>query len=328
MVTTAPPAAQTRGGLRIPALVVDLVPVGLATLAIAVVPARGAAGSVVDDRVIALQLLAAIAMAVTLLTERVRIASSESHAAPPTVVALAVVGVGAGIAALVRPDLGPLLLGPTITCGVVGGYLACHGLRAPAVLRRVTALSFGTWLPVAAFAVATLRSTFGGVSDLVYRRLALLPVVDDPSMTWRLPTSLLSNGVLIPAVAGVLWWAWASPTTASRHERNHARTRIAAGAVLGLIVHHAVVLMAPTDRYSPVGLDRIVTGPALDLIVGAVVFVTVAVSLSGRPVRPERRTTPYRDPYLFGEAHDRTGRDTGVLVVACWLPLVAIALSR
>ncbi len=329
MVTTTPyttvrSPADTDLGIK-----VELVPLAIALLAVGIVSRGGGPeASVVDDRIVAFQLLCAVGIALTLMTERTRIRQAESHAAPPSLGMVSAIGIIAGVGALVAPELGRQLLGPTITCGAVGSYLACHGLRAPAVLRRVAALSLGIWLPVATLTVGALSSALTGPSDLLYRRLYLVPGLADPEAPWRLATSTLSTGILVPVAVALLWWSWGTPTSSSPAERDRARLRVGAVSVVALLVHHVVVLRAPVDAYSADRLVRLVTGPGFDLVVGAVAFAVVAASLTGRSVRAERREVPHRDPYLFGAAHDRSMRGTGVLVMACWLPLVAVALAQ
>lgn len=319
--STSPPVGTVRPFA--PALVVLLI-CGLGTLAV------GREGwNSTDDGAAVVPIVALVAIAVASLRWR------------PTPSTVAIRPVSSGLAQgvnltaavlattlIIRPDLGGLLIGPVMTLALVGSYLSLWGYRALALLRTVTLLSFLTWEPAAGFVHAVVRSSLQQPSDLLYRRLAQLPMLAIDEEPWRLFSSQLHRGSLV-VIATVALGVGANRWRMSPRSVVDLILVVASA----LVAHHIVILLVPLDQYEPSEMTQLATNPTIELAISIVAVMGLSLIRSRRseqdhvsPGGSLPSVLDDRDPVIFANSQRQVSPLTTGLLLTCLVPLITVAL--
>ena len=232
------------------------------------------------------------------------------------------------VAMILLPDTRPELLGPALSVATVGSYLGLWGLRSPALLRSVAMLGLLTWTWVADAVHSVVRTSLELPSDMIYRRLAALPVLGVADQPWRLHTAVLHRGTLVVVATIVIGFA------ASRW-RLTIRNVVDVGVVafVALVVHHAVLLASPVDEYAPSEAARLASHPVLEVGIAAAAVVALACVrwrrdgapeplVSAPPVEPSTR-----DPFIFSSAANGTNLPLTAVLLATAAPLWALVVA-
>lgn len=239
--------------------------------------------------------------------------------------AVAATAIALGVVTAAVPAVREDLFGPAVSIATIGTFLGLWGLRSPALLRNVAILGLLTWAPIASAAHGVVRTSLELPSEMVYRRLAAMPLLGIADEPWRLHTALLHRGALVAITTIILGVA------ASRW-RVSARTvvDVTIVAFLALVVHHSIVLGSPVDEYAPDDAAMFASHPLLEVGVGGVAVLVLAVVQWAR-VRRSRHDAPSvpntaavadgRDPFIFGVDGARTSFVTGAVLFAAAVPL-------
>jgi hypothetical protein len=230
-------------------------------------------------------------------------------------------------AMLALPDARPELLGPALSVATIGSYLGLWGLRSPALLRSVAILGLLTWTWVADAVHAVARTSLELPSDMVYRRLAALPLLGIADEPWRLHTAVMHDGTLVVVATIVIGFA------ASRW-RLTIRNVVDVGVVafIALVVHHAVLLSSPVDQYSPSDTARLASHPVVEVGIAIVAVAALACVRWRRDGTTEPLVvTPLvepssRDPFIFSSADPGTNVPIVAALLATALPLWALVV--
>ena len=213
-----------------------------------------------------------------------------------------------------------------MTLALTGVYLASFQFRASFLLRRLTVLSVFLWIPVAQAVSGLVRSSLGPVSDLVYRRLAMLEVLSVEHHPWRLFSAMTDRATVM--VIGTVML-----TTALSRRRLSLRSLFAMVAVMtvGMIAHHLAVLLAPIERYDrPVWAD-IVPGSNAEVVLAIVAASIVTLLARARPDQASASTTVAadRDPVIFAVVDgDTTAPPLRIVIALAMVVLVATVVMR
>lgn len=242
---------------------------------------------------------------------------------------IVVAAVVLGVVTMALPDVREDLFGPAVSVATIGTFLGLWGLRSPALLRNVAILGLLTWAPIASAVHGVVRTTLELPSEMVYRRLAAMPLLGIADEPWRLHTALLHRGSLVVITTVVLGFA------ASR-SRVSVRTvvDVAIVAFVALVAHHSILLGSPVDEYAPDDAAMLASHPLLEVGVGAAAVLVLAVRQWARA----RRVTPLptavtaapapdgRDPFIFGNGGATTPAVTTVVLLAAAIPLWMLAV--
>ncbi len=249
----------------------------------------------------------AVAAAISLAISVIRWTPTSDHDVqrpmPASVNALTLAAVvELALLALAEPTRVSTLAGPMVTASCLSVYFACWGFRSLYLLRRVVLLSVLCWTPVANGVHEVMGRSLQQLSDLVYQRLAALPLLEVGDHPWRLYSAMSYRGtgvVIAVAVIGV--------AAARRRVTVGFAAQLAATGFIALIVHHALVLAAPIDQYDSGWFARLVTTPWTGIAIGgaAVAIVAAASALRGGPGEQEHTSgassvVADRDPVIFG----------------------------
>ena len=246
-------------------------------------------------------------------------------------------GLGAGlvvaaiallVATVALPGARPELLGPAVSVATIGTYLGLWGMRSPALLRSVAILGLLTWTWVAEAVHSVVRTSLELPSDMIYRRLAALPVLGVADEPWRLHTAVLHRGSLVVIATLVIGFA------ASRW-RLTIRNVVDVGVVAfaALVVHHAVLLASPVDEYAPGDAARLASHPVLEVGIAAVAVAALAVVRWQRMGAVDPLTAPPaiepsgRDPFIFSTVDTGTDLRIAAVLLATAIPLWALVVA-
>jgi hypothetical protein len=242
---------------------------------------------------------------------------------------LAVAAGAIGGAIVMLPDVRPDLFGPAVSVATIGTFLGLWGLRSPALLRNVALLGALTWAPVAGVVHRIASTSLELPSEMVYRRIATMPIIGVADEPWRMHTAVLHRGALVVITVFVLGFA-------AGRWRFGARTAVdvVVAAFAALVAHHAVVLASPIDEYAPDDAARVASHPLLEVGIGIAAVALLAVLRSRRdhPVAAAPGgsvTAPPgvegRDPFIFDAGRAATPLVTSMVLLTTAAPFWALA---
>lgn len=195
-----------------------------------------------------------------------------------------------------RADIAGLL----ISAILLSTYLRTWGHRSPARLRWTVAMCAVAVPVISAALYDALETVIRLVSEIVYRRLAsieLFGVADEP---WKLFSAIPRTGsffvVTLIVLGSALCVTRAKSATATVFS-------LLSMSVVGMIVHHAIILSLPIEDYSPNRLVEFATSPLTEAGAGIVAVVLFAVATSASPSSAADRDTAgvdgYVDPMIY-----------------------------
>jgi hypothetical protein len=235
--------------------------------------------------------------------------------------ALLTASIAVGVVALAVPTRRGALIGLLSSLCVLNVYLSCWGYRSLFLLRRLVLFSVLSWPVVARAVHRYVDASLTGPSDLVFRRLGAFGIASADDHPWRVLSAMTEHATVAVTAVVVL-------TIASSRLRLSvaALGRLLVGSVVAMIVHHVVLLSVPLERYDRTWMANLVTGPAAELAIAALIAVwlyswTSAMAADEHVSNP----SPDRDPEIFG-AHDIPAPATAMRFCSLVVPAAVMAL--